>query len=237
MLNTTAMEDFKNHAEAQYPLECCGVIVQNMQGYHYVPCTNVSDKPYEEFIISAASYLDAEKVGTVVAIAHSHPNGPQGPSQYDIASCSRGNVPWVILSYPNLSLSTIYPQDRSDVPYVGRSFIFGVSDCYSLIQDYYKRELGIELFDYYREDEFWLQGKNYYLDRFKEQNFVEVSGPAQPHDLLLIKLKANVPNHGAIVVSEDKILHHVSGRLSKYEMYSSTWKKLTHTIIRHRSLM
>jgi cell wall-associated NlpC family hydrolase len=34
--------------------------------------------------------------------------------------------------------------------YKNRSFLIGVRDCYSLIRDFYNKELGIELNDFYR---------------------------------------------------------------------------------------
>ena len=235
MFNDSCIQDFRNHAEASYPNECCGLVVQNMSGFHYFPCVNIAINPSEEFAISPDSYLNAQRVGSVVSIAHSHPNGPVGASMADIASCNKSGLPWVILSFPDLALSTIHPSNQANRPYTGRQFIFGIDDCYSIIQDYYNRELGIKLDDYYREDNFWKSGKNYYMDRFEAQGFRRVSEP-QKHDLILMQLSSDVPNHGAIYLGDDTILHHVSRRLSSTAEYSGYWKRITRIVIRHRDL-
>ena len=39
--------------------------------------------------------------------------------------------------------------------YCGRKFRFGVTDCYTMVRDFYKREFGIELRNYARYDKFW----------------------------------------------------------------------------------
>ena len=49
------------------------------------------------------------------------------------------------------------------LPYVGREFVFGVVDCYTLVHDWYAREYGVQLHDYDRRDKFWDRGENLYL--------------------------------------------------------------------------
>jgi cell wall-associated NlpC family hydrolase len=58
-----------------------------------------------------------------------------------------------------------------ELPYVGREFVFGVVDCYTLCRDWYNREFGLNLNDYDRRDKFWLRGENLYLDNFAKEGF------------------------------------------------------------------
>ena len=38
--------------------------------------------------------------------------------------------------------------------YCGRKFRFGVTDCYTMVRDFYKREFGIETRNYTRYDKY-----------------------------------------------------------------------------------
>ncbi len=62
-------------------------------------------------------------------------------------------------------------------PLVGRNYIHGIQDCYSIVRDFYERELGINLSDYEREDAWWesRESKSLYLDNFEKEGFVEVN--------------------------------------------------------------
>lgn len=51
--------------------------------------------------------------------------------------------------------------------YIGRKFVHGSTDCYSLVRDFYKNEFGIELTDYARAEFWWNKGQNLYMDNFR----------------------------------------------------------------------
>jgi cell wall-associated NlpC family hydrolase len=44
-----------------------------------------------------------------------------------------------------------------------------------------------------------------------------------------------VPNHVAIYIGDNKILHHVQGRLSSRDVYGSYYQKVTAKILRHEN--
>ena len=69
-----------NHAESEYPRECCGLIV----GGNYIPCTNQSTLD-SQFAISPQDYVAASEQGEIVAIVHSHPDGSSMASEVDKA--------------------------------------------------------------------------------------------------------------------------------------------------------
>jgi cell wall-associated NlpC family hydrolase len=124
------------------------------------------------------------------------------------------------------------------VPLIGRSFSHGVLDCYTLVKDYYKRELNIELQNYFHQNDWWEKGENLYVDNFKDQGFIEINdkNDIQKYDAFLIKLLSSVSNHAAIYIGGDTILHHVYGRLSNRQTYSGYWRKHTTHHLRHKSL-
>ena len=44
-----------------------------------------------------------------------------------------------------------YADPRGDAPYLGRDWVYGIHDCYSLMRDFYRRELEIVLDDFPEE--------------------------------------------------------------------------------------
>ena len=80
-------------------------------------------------------------------------------------------------------------QQASSLPYVGREFVHGVVDCYSLVRDWYAREWGIELRDYDRRDQWWDHGENLYLENFQKEGFHKIPvEELQRGDALLMQL-------------------------------------------------
>ena len=84
-----------------------------------------------------------------------------------------------------------------------------------------------------REDYWWEDGGNLYLDNIETQGFEQVKEP-QIGDVILISVGANVPNHAAIYVGDQMVLHHAPKRLSKRDLYDGYWLKHTHSIWRYR---
>ena len=95
-----------------------------------------------------------------------------------------------------------------------------------MLRDYFKKELNLELRDYYRADEFWKKGQSLYEDNFMNEGFRKVPlAEIQKHDVLLIHLEANLPNHAAIYVGDQQVLHHVQGRLSSRDLLGEYYIK------------
>ncbi|MFP3822548.1 C40 family peptidase, partial [Bacillus sp. SIMBA_008] len=71
------------HAAAEYPRECCGLVIAGADGERYIPCRNTAATPSEHFRLPAEDYAAAEDQGRVLALVHSHPNAPAVPSDAD----------------------------------------------------------------------------------------------------------------------------------------------------------
>ena len=54
-----------------------------------------------------------------------------------------------------------------------------------------------------------------------------------PGDAFLLAVRSVVPNHAAVYLGDNKILHHVLGRLSNLENYGGMWKHMTVAHLRH----
>jgi hypothetical protein len=116
---------------------------------------------------------------------------------------------------------------------VGRQFAHGVLDCYSLVRDFYARELGIQLSQYERGR---LVG--------------EGPGPLQPGPVGGGGLRGHArraatrrhdpdadPLAGAEPcrrLGDGKMLHHMHGRLSETVVYGGMWAERTRYIVRHK---
>jgi proteasome lid subunit RPN8/RPN11 len=221
------------HAKKEFPRECCGLLL-NISGYEvYFPCKNIA-KNQIDFILDPADYARAEDAGEVIAVVHSHCNISPKPSQADLVSCERSKLPWHIVSIPNETWHSFHPNGYK-APLIGREFSHGVNDCYSLIRDFYKENLGIELPDFDRSEKWWDSGEDLYFENFKKAGF-EITDELKTNDVILIQLKSPVINHGAVYLGNDVIIHHVMNRLSYRETYSGFWKKCTRFILRYKGL-
>ena len=64
---------------------------------------------------------------------------------------------------------------------------------------------------------------------------VEMSA-LRPHDVILLRVAAPVPNHAAIYLGDQVMLHHLQGRLSSRDVYGGWWLQNTTHYLRHKDL-
>lgn len=233
-------DDFKAHALAEYPRECCGLVVVVKGRKRYWPCKNLATTPTENFKIDPADLVAAEDAGEVVAIYHSHPDGSNRLSQADRVSMEGTGLEWSVIAVgedSQLSDIATYTPDGYVAPLVGRAWSHGTLDCYSLVRDFYKQELNIELMDIAREDNWWKNGENLYSENYATAGFSEVRGPLKHGDLIVMQLDANVPNHGAVYLEGGMILQHVARRLSSRDVYGDYFREVTVLRLRHKGMM
>ena len=112
----------------------------------------------------------------------------------------------------------------------------GLVDCYSLCRDWYKREWGLDLHNYERRDQWWENDQNLYLDNFEKEGFRRIPvSELQRGDALLMQLSSPVPNHAAIYIGDQQILHHIQGRLSSRDVFGGYYLKNVSCALRHES--
>jgi proteasome lid subunit RPN8/RPN11 len=234
-LTETLEAQILEHAQAEDPRECCGLIAVVKGRRRYFPCQNIATTPDEHFVLSGEDYERVEDQGEIVAIVHSHPATNPAPSQADRVACQKSGLPWVIVNPKTEAWGDCKP-DNFELPYVGREFVFGVVDCYSLVRDWYGKEFGLQLNDYERRDLFWERGENLYVDNFHREGFRKIPfEELQYGDALLMQLGSKLPNHAAIYIDDQQILHHIQGRLSSRDVLGSYYTKNTAMVLRHES--
>lgn len=254
-INKKLLTKAQQHAQDAYPKESCGLIIKTEQGRDYYPCKNVAVKPDDNFIIAPEDYARAEDLGKVLAIVHSHPDCTSTPSMADRVSCELWDLPWLILSAPNIGETWIKPE-KYTAPLLGREFAHGVLDCYTLIKDYYQRELNIELPDFKRDNLWWenKEGESLYEENFAKAGFYKVDNPNdyQRHDVIIFQVgRTHHPNHAGIylgdnpnltseetphVVGTPFFLHHLYGQDSKRDLYGYEWNARKRYLLRYKGL-
>jgi proteasome lid subunit RPN8/RPN11 len=228
----------RRHAGERAPAECCGLAVVIKGRLRYVRCRNRAPDGELLFEIAPEDWAAAEDKGEIVAVCHSHVFAAPTPSMADLVGCEKSGLPWLIVNHP-VGTHTVTMPSGYRAPLVGRPFVHGVLDCYSLARDYYREALGLELPDFARQDEWWLKGEDLYRQNFEACGFVRMGGgdftALKPHDGLLMQVASPVPNHAAVVTPEGTILQHSYGRLSSRDIYGGYWRAATTHVLRHRS--
>ncbi|MBK3798645.1 hypothetical protein GAY33_05265 [Azospirillum brasilense] len=222
------------HAAAAFPEEACGLIVDGA----YLPCANAAGNPVVDFRIPDAVY-DAHR-DRVQAVVHSHTNGNPAPTRADMAGQLATDVPWVLVETDGTSVSEpiVWGADTPPPALIGRPFVHGVTDCYALIRDHFATAHGLALPEFPRDDAWWTSGEDLYVENFGRAGFVEVPRETmRDSDVLLMAVRARVPNHAGIVVRGGAlVLHHLQNRLSRREPLGPWLRTVTH-ILRHKDLV
>ncbi|MDO4492063.1 MAG: M67 family metallopeptidase [Lachnospiraceae bacterium] len=115
----TTLDEIKNHANDEYPLECCGILIGKTEGKNLIVChikktSNSANKssmgnefrinPYEVYQLER----DLEKKGSeVLGFYHSHPDYDALLSDRD----ERYMIPGMV--YPVVAIKKMDPLDRS----------------------------------------------------------------------------------------------------------------------------
>ncbi|MDP3322638.1 MAG: C40 family peptidase [Hydrogenophaga sp.] len=233
MIADYLIDEIKAFVNASPAREVCGLIVSYRRKHIFMPCANVASQD-NEFVIDPAEFAELSDQYKIICVVHSHININPAPSQADLIEIERHQLPYFIMNYP-LNTHTYTEPSGYQAPYVGRHFAHGITDCYAIWRDYYQRELGIEMIDYARGVEWWLKGDNLYLQNYKDAGFVPVDN-LQPHDIILMQVASPVPNHCAVYLGDNVILHHVMGKASSRDVYGGYWRKITNLVLRHYSL-
>lgn len=245
------------HAVAEYPRECCGLVVVDGRREQYVPCRNEA-LGNDHFELSAEDYASAEDLGRIAAVVHSHPDAPAAPSAADRVACEASGLPWYIVAVARDESGQAvagepigFTPTGFQAPLLGRQFAHGVLDCYTLVRDWYARERGIALPDFARQDGWWEPGRqgNLYMDHYAEAGFrpLTSSEALEPGDVVLMMIRSDRVNHAGVYLGgeglreepglhpvPDALLHHLYGRLSERVVYGGMLRECTRIVLRYK---
>lgn len=244
------------HAMAEYPRECCGLVVAQGRREAYWPCRNLAHGN-GHFVLDPDDYAAAEEAGDITALIHSHPDAPAQPSEADRVACEGSGLPWFIVAVSRNDAGDVaagelvgLAPEGYTAPLLGRPFAHGVLDCYSLVRDWYARERGILLPDFHREDRWWEEGRagDLYMDHYAEAGFRPLASGESiaPGDVVLMQIRSDRANHAGVFVGgqalseapglfpvPDAMLHHLYGRDSERVVYGGYWREATRLVLRY----
>jgi proteasome lid subunit RPN8/RPN11 len=229
------------HGAAAYPHEACGLLVIVGKKVRVRLCRNINPEPRQRFTLAPEDYAAAADLGELVGAWHTHPDRAAYPSEADRAGCNASGLPYTIVSVirqdgqlVNGGAHQLEPSDEP-VPLIGRPYLYGIYDCYTIVRDYFRQEMGIVLSDYsHAPENWWKHGGNWFAENFESEGFVALPAgtPPRKHDLFFLQINAPKPNHAGIYLGDDIMLHHCNERLSRRDIYGGMWAK--HTVIHTR---
>lgn len=233
----------KKEAAEAFPKEAVWLIT--LGGCRQV--ANVDEDPLNHFTVTEQDMLTAYREG-LIAVVHSHPNKPACPSLADMEGQVDTAVPWGIVCTNGTDSADPFwwGEGCEEIPLIGRGFRHGVTDCYSLIKDYYRQEKGVGLPEFPRGWGWWEDGLDLYTEGFPKAGFIlldtDVDEPREG-DMWFSQIRAPVPNHGGIYLGDELILHHVTAKqpvapqhMSRREPIHRWFPHITHWL-RHKDLM
>lgn len=120
---------------------------------------------------------------------------------------------------------------------VGKPFIWGTSDCLSLFRDFYQDNFGISIRNYARPSNWSSDQLDLMRLCYEREGFEMITDwklkDIRPGDVLCMAIGESNPNHFAIYVRDDILVHHLFGRISTHEVYRDFWRNQTCFILRH----
>jgi proteasome lid subunit RPN8/RPN11 len=227
------VDAIKAHAMAEYPRESCGIVV----GDQYVPCENIHPEPLKAFRIDPDITDPLTVAGTLQAIVHSHPDGPNFASEADQQGQIDMDIPWGIVPVIGNQADAVVACDilwwgdsLPVAPLERRMFIWGIFHCYELYRHWMKLNRGVLPPTFACPHDFIERNINFFTDHIEASGHINLGKPdicdLQVGDILIGKLYGKHPNHCGVYVGDDMILHHPAGGASGYTELLRWWPKV-----------
>lgn len=197
-------EQIKKEAEAAYPLEAVWLITEK----GCWQAENIAESPEDSFQVCQQDSFKAYKEG-LLAIVHSHCDVPVAPSKLDMEGQVLSGVPWGIyqIAKGQFIRKVWWGPDVPMEPLLGRIFIHGIGDCYTLVKDFYS-QYGIDL-DIVPRDWEWWNSEDLIEDLWEDFGFYEIpSSQMRYGDVLVIRVRGNHSHHCGIMVGNEEFIHH-----------------------------
>jgi hypothetical protein len=119
---------------------------------------------------------------------------------------------------------------------LGRPFVYGESDCFSILRDFFQDNFSLEIPNFARPVDFWKQQIDLYGRLIWKVGFRPLDchpREYRPGDVFLHAIKSTWANHGSVLVDHAQVLHHLEGRVSELSPYNAFLRNTTIGVYRH----
>lgn len=246
LLTPELIKELQAHAVEAHPHEACGVV---LEGGRYERAPNLAADPARHAELPLELLSRHLQAGDLVAVAHSHPNGPNCPSATDMRTQMEYAVPFIITATNGQGCLQPFAwgDQLETLPLLKRTFQHGVTDCYELIRDHRWLEFGERLPQFPRSWAWWETDEHLYLDGVKKSGYHVLPREECPQvgDICFMQIggrRVRSPNHAGVLVSPGEIMHHCTGKnaydpmsLSRREPYARWNHLITHWVRRNAS--
>jgi len=232
----TWKESFITYAKQQAPDEACGLLAIIKGKKQFWPCKNLAEGKFEFFILDPDDWAECEDTGEVIGVIHSHPVGTATPSDTDKAACEHLGFPYFIYSIENDQWVNFEPSGWKSPTLIGREFIWGKYDCWSIITDWYKETKNINI-------KFWKRPKK--IKDFLNNPEFEFALPKlnfkklptikdiKIGDVLLFQSVTGNLDHVAVFIGDNMILNHNIKGLSCREPFDLRYQQALKGVYRY----
>lgn len=219
-------------ASGQPDRETCGFVLADDS---VVATKNIAHDPSYQFEISPVDYAKNDALG-IKGVWHSHLE-LDAFSPMDQQVLLADPMPWAIYCLATGNFIQCAP--GAEAPLIGRPFVYGVYDCYSLASDFLAG-LGVTMPP-------WPRGR---YGEWNTPNFMPFDGQAseignpvpsgsyQRGDILLFNL-GDYPGHTdhiGVFIDCQRFLHHPADRNSRVDRFGSWWERRVRLVVRPRAL-
>ena len=232
----TWKNDAEVYAKQESPKEACGLLAVINGEEKFWPCKNIAEGQHQFFALDPEDWAECEdQGGEIFGVIHSHPKGSANASEADKASCEHLGFPYFIYSVEHTNWNEIKPRGWKPPSLIGRTWVWGKQDCWSLITDYFLEKKQINLKYWERPKSIKYFCENPYFEKvLTGSGFVEVNkDKLQKDDILLVEGAYKKLNHVALYYGEQLILHHSVKKLSCRELYDLKYIQATKKVYRY----
>lgn len=118
-----------------------------------------------------------------------------------------------------------------------RQFDLGDQDCFSLGREFFWNNFRLKITNYARPQDWSSDSLDLIRMLHEREGFEMITDfkikDLRPADVLCMAIGENNPNHFAIVVEDNQILHHLANRLSNVEILRDFWRNSICFVLRH----
>lgn len=239
-MNAEIKAKVKEHALKENPSEACGYICVNFLGEVTVlPCENMARNKKGRFAIHPSKNKEAEKIGHIAAFYHSHASefldtASDKFSPEDLDAAYEACIPALLYVHPHDTWHFNVPSTYQPTDLLGRPFVWGVWDCYTLVRDYYKIHKGVQMGNYLPPENATTQSDFGYETKIKNENFHEIPlAEIQKDDVILLKIKSQFINHCLVYLGNNEFLHQPANKISSKGILDERYMKYIAKVMRH----